>query len=113
MFECVSAAVSAVLPADCGHGLVGLVGSEPQPDLQGVHADGELAADTLQARLGATLQGKASLHSLLHQHLHCVLNIDSSHTGSPRPAGSSAVFLHSLQQHVSQVTLTPGLNEST
>lgn len=73
---CVSAAVCALLLADFGHGLVGLVGSEPEPDLQGVHADGELATDTLQARLGVALQGKASVlnHSLIQTRPQCVFD---------------------------------------
>lgn len=56
--------------ADFGHGLVGLLGSESESDLQGVHADGELAADTLQARLGVALQGKASLLDDSHVQTH-------------------------------------------
>lgn len=64
--------------ADRGHGLVGLAGAQPHPDLQGVHADGELAADTLQARPGVALQGKASiLQPLTHRNtqlLQCVFD---------------------------------------
>lgn len=82
---CVFAVVSVLLllPADSGHGLVGLLGPEPESDLQGVHTDGELAADALKARLGAALQGNASLlndsHiqtqlSQLSQHLQCVFD---------------------------------------
>lgn len=44
-----------------GHRLVGILVSEPESDLPGVHADGELAADTLKARHCVTLQGKTSL----------------------------------------------------
>lgn len=81
MFAVVS--VLLLLPADSGHGLVGLLGPEPESDLQGVHTDGELAADALKARLGAALQGNASLlnnsHvqtqlSQLSQHLQCVFD---------------------------------------
>lgn len=74
-----SAVLSVALLADFGHGLVGLLGSQPEPDLQGVHADGELAADALKARLGVALQGNAPLlppspssqTNALSQHLQC------------------------------------------
>lgn len=68
------------LRADSGHGLVGLLGAEPESDLQGVHTDGELAADALKARLGAALQGSASLlddshiQTRLSRHLQCVFD---------------------------------------
>lgn len=82
LFVRLRCSVCAVLPADFGHGLVGLVGSEPEPDLQGVHADRELATDTLQTRVGVALQGKASVlnHSLtrpnpFQTHLQCVFDL--------------------------------------
>lgn len=79
LFVCFSV-VSVRLHADSGHGLVGLLGPEPESDLQGVHTDGELAADTLKARLGAALQGNASLlddshiQTRLSRHLQCVFD---------------------------------------
>lgn len=81
LFVCLCYSVCAVQLADSGHWLVGLVGSKLEPDLQGVHANGELAADTLQTRVGVALQGEASPlnHSLTHTNslsprLQCVFD---------------------------------------
>lgn len=103
-----SAVLIVALLADFGHGLVGLLGSQPDPDLQGVHADGELAADALKARLGVALQGNPPPRQT-HCHNTCSVGLILylSQTGRQRSTGSSAVFLHSLQQHVSQVTAAP------